>query len=60
MMLLVCQVLAKASSEGEDKDRILSIIKSIGVRGFLLLEPECKLILEGTYVRGFLFVKTFV
>ena len=40
-------MLAKASSQGEHKDKILSIIETVGTRGFLLLEPECKLILEG-------------
>ena len=47
--LSVClQVLAKASSMGENQDRILNIIETVGTRGFLLLEPECRLILEGT------------
>ena len=39
--------MVKASSRGENQDRILSIIESVGARGFLLLQPECKLILEG-------------
>ena len=40
------QDISKQVSEAEKQAKMLSILKSVGPGGFLLLEPECRLILE--------------
>ena len=40
------QDISKQASEAERQERMLSILKSVGPAGFILLEPECRLILE--------------
>ena len=41
------QDIAKKSSNMERRSQLVSIIESVGVRGFLLLQPNCELVLEG-------------
>ena len=43
---LSLQDISKQASEAERQERMLSILKSVGPAGFILLEPECRLILE--------------
>ena len=49
--LCVCcsalQNLTQQSSELEQQEMMLSIVKGVGARGFILLEPDCHLVLEG-------------
>jgi len=49
------QNLTQQSSELEQQERMLSIVKEVGARGFILLEPDCHLVLEG----GTLSVQTY-
>ena len=42
------QDISKQASEAEKQEKMLSILKSVGPAGFILLEPECRLVLEST------------
>ena len=43
------QDISKQASEAQRQERMLSILKSVGPAGFILLEPECRLILESKH-----------
>ena len=40
--------MSRCPSNLEERERMLDIIAGVGPRGFLLTEPDCNLILEGT------------
>lgn len=46
-VILFLQKLVKGISHSEHQERILNIIEGVGARGFILLNPQCKLVLEG-------------
>ena len=45
------QKLTTGGSQGEHRERILTIIEGVGARGFLLLAPQCRLVLEGNKIK---------